>query len=756
MKMERMRMKRTLLLLVIFALSGLIFGQGLAPVWFEQIKGPCSVSREDCARLAKELHKGLKRGMKPKALSELAPEDGTPRIVFLTIGEDKWPCRTYIGTGYSLRDALEKAADYLCRAEKARVEDLHNQLKSMLEQARTEGGENAVGKNWRVVVKDKNKADAKTGETTVSQDWLERDKDPGAWNWLKLEIVQYTKKAEGFQMEETRLALGSVVGLAFDVRAGFAFTPSQLTGRCLLTEERCLSTRQVGDFLADTLNLLLLKNWMELCSMKTPQTVALFELDSYFTDGETVTPLYRGHPYPSLTTADGCFKAAEKCGKAVLACLDPKTGELQAPFPDWFADDEKGREDLGSQSELVLAYCRLAAESGDKQWLEAAKLAFKPVAAGAVRYGANRQSLTIVEDEELPEGSFAVPRKISHLRTNALAALAMDEMANAIGDAVDKVFLNDLRLLTAHVANQAQSLGGFLQQRIIPSEEVKQASLADPTSHLEAEALATLAVYRGARRYKEMSWMELADSSLDYLVGELKRMNIEQYPLSPWLVEALICHYRNSGDYMVEMSRLAVAADAARDARPILADHYGIVTEWPSMTGAAEYSWILAALSERFARRSEADRAKSMLHSALPYLVFQMQGQIDFPTASALARPIYYIGFFRDHLEDFGFDLNGQTTQMLSLLRLHQIVKENFGGEIPKDDAEKVNGELTALREMADVHPSVLLTDLLVNDAVAGGRHHDVSGVFTDKREDKLRIKAPSNNRQKPKKRVKK
>ena len=291
--------------------------------------------------------------MKPKALSELAPEDGTPRIVFLTIGEDKWPCRTYIGTGYSLRDALEKAADYLYRAEKARVEDLHNQLKSMLEQARTEGGENAVGKNWRVVVKDKNKADAKTGETTVSQDWLERDKDPGAWNWLKLEIVQYTKKAEGFQMEETRLALGSVVGLAFDVRAGFAFTPSQLTGRCLLTEERCLSARQVGDFLADTLNLLLLKNWMELCSMKTPQTVALFELDSYFTDGETVTPLYRGHPYPSLTTADGCFKAAENVAKRYWLVWIPrlvnckrlsltglrtmkKDGRIWVANPNWF------------------------------------------------------------------------------------------------------------------------------------------------------------------------------------------------------------------------------------------------------------------------------------------------------------------------------------------------------------------------------------------------------------------------------------
>ncbi len=749
-------MKRTLLLLVVFALSGFVYGQGLAPVWFEQIKGPCSVSREDCAHLAKELYKGLKRGMKPKALSELAPEDAKPRIVFLTIGEDKWPCRTYIGTGYSLRDALEKAADYLYRAEKSRVEDLHNQLKSMLEQARTEGGETAVGKNWRVVVKDKNKADIKTGETTVSQDWIERDKDPGAWNWLKLEIVQYAKQAEGFQMDETRIALGSVVGLAFDVRAGFAFTPSQLTGRCLLTVERSLSARQVGDFLADTLNLLLLKNWMELCSMKNPQTVSLFELDSYFTDGETVTPLYRGHPYPSLTTADGCLKAAEECGKAVLACLDSNTGVLKVPFPDWFADDDKGREDLGSQCELVLAYCRLAADTGDKQWLEAAKLAFKPVVAGAIRYGAGRQNLTIVEDEELQEGSLAVPRKISHLRTNALAALAMDEMAVAMGDAADKVFLNDLRLLTAHVARQAQPLGGFLQQRIIPSEEVKLASLADLTSRIEAEALATLAVYRGAQRYKEMSWMELADSSLDYLVGELKRTDIQQYPLSPWLAEALINHYRNGGEYMVEMSRLAVAADAARDARPILADHYGIVKDWPSMTTAAEHSWVLSALAERFAKRGEADRAKAMLHSALPYLVFQMQGQMDFPTASALARPIYYIGFFRDHLEDFGFDLNGQTTQMLSLLRLRQIVKENFGGEIPMDEVEKVKSELTALREMADVHPSVLLTDLLINDAVAGGRHHDVSGVFTDKREDKLRIKAPSATRMKSKKRVKK
>ena len=749
-------MKKTLWLLVIFVLAGFVSGQGLAPVWFEQIKGPCSVSREDCARLAKELHKGLKRGMKPKALAELAPEDGTPRIVFLTIGEDKWPCRTYIGSGYSLRDALEKAADYLYRAEKSRVEDLHNQLKSMLEQSRTEGGETAVGKNWRVVVKDKNQNDMKTEGMTVSQDWIERDKDPGAWNWLKLEIVQYTRQAEGFQMEETRMALGSVVGLAFDVRAGFAFTPSQLTGRCLLTEERSLSARQVGDFLADTLNLLLLKNWMELCSMKQPQTVSLFELDSYFTDGETVTPLYRGHPYPSMTTADGCLKAAMECGKAVLACLDAKDGILKVPFPDWFADDEKGREDLGSQAELVLAYCRLAAESGDKKWLDAAKLAFKPIVAGAVRYGAARQNLTIVEDEELPEGSFAVPRKISHLRTNALAALAMDEMANAMGDAVDKVFLNDLRLLTAHIVLQAQPLGGFLQQRIIPSEEVKLASLADPTSRLEAEALATLAVYRGAQRYKEMAWMELADSSLDYLVGELKRADIQQYPISPWLAEALICHYRNGGDYMAEMTRLAVVADAARDARPILADHYGIVNDWPSMTAAAEHSWVLSVLAERFARRDEPERAKSMLHSALPYLVFQMQGRMDFATASALARPIYYVNFFRDHLEDFGFDLNGQTTQILSLLRLRQIVKEHFGGEIPQDEAEKVNREIKALREMADVHPSVLVADLLVNDAVASGRHHDVSGVFTDKREDKLRVKAPSSQRMKPKKRKKK
>ena len=749
-------MKKTLLLFVILTMSGFVFGQGLAPVWFEQIKGPCSVSREEFGRLAKELHKGLKRGMKPKALAELAPEDGAPRIVFLTIGENKWPCRTYIGTGYSLRDALEKAADYLYRAEKSRVEDLHNQLKSMLEQARAEGGENAVGKNWRVVVTDKNKKEMKTEGMTVSQDWIERDKDPGAWNWLKLEIVQFTRKAEGFQMEETRMVLGSLVGLAFDVRAGFAFTPSQLTGRCLLTEERSLSARQVGDFLADTLNLLLLKNWMELCSMKTPQTVSLFELDSYFTDGETVTPLYRGHPYPALPSMDGCLQAAVECGKAVLACMDAKDGVLKVPFPDWFADDDKGREDLGTQCELVLAYCRLAAETGGKQWLDAAKLAFKPVVAGAVRYGAGRQSLTIVEDEELPEGSLAVPRKISHLRTNALAALAMDEMAVPMGDAVDKVFLNDLRLLTAHIATQAQPLGGFLQQRIIPSEEVKLASLADPTSRLEAESLATLAVYRGARRFKNMEWMELADKSLDYLVGELKRADIQLYPLSPWLAEALICHYRNGGDYMAEMSRLTIAADAARDARPILADHYGIVKDWPSMTAAAEHAWILSALAERFARRDEPERAKAMLHSALPYLVFQMQGRMDFATASALARPIYYVNFFRDHLEDFGFDLNGQTTQMLSLLRLRQIVKEHFGGEIPQDEAEKVNREIMALREMADVHPSVLVTDLLVNDAVSSGRHHDVSGVFTDKREDKLRVKAPSAQRMKPKKRKKK
>lgn len=752
-----MKMKRTLLLIALLALSGTCMGQGVDSIWFEQVKTPSAVSRGEFAKLAKELHKGLKQGKSPRALASLAPDEGKPRIVFVTIGEDKWPCRTYIGAGYSLRDALEKACDYLVRAEKVRIEDLHNQLKSMIEQARTSGGDNAVGKNWRVVVQEKGKAAENMEEPVVSQDWIERDKDPGAWNWLKLEVVQYAKPASGFEMDETKIALGSLVGLAFDAKSGFAFTPSQMTGRCLLTEERSLAVQQVGNFLAETLNLLLLKNWMELCTMKGPHAVSLFELDGYFTDGTTVTPLYRGHPYPQLPSMEDCLRAATECGRAVLACLDSKDGTFKTPFPDWFPEGENGQEDLGSQCELVLAYCRLLAESGDKKWLDAAKLAFRPVVAAAVRYGASRQWLTIVEDEEVPEGSRVVPRKISHLRTNALAVLAMDEMATAMGEATEKVFLNDLQLLAAHVVRQGQPLGGFLQQRIIPSDEVKLASLPDLTARLEAEALATLAVYRTARRFKNMGWMELADNSLDYLVGELKRTDILQYPLSPWLAEALICHYRNGGDYMNEMARLTVAADAARDARPILADHYGIVKDWPSMTAAAEHSWTLSALAERFAKRGDADRAKAMLHSALPYLVFQSQGRIDFATASALARPIFYLGFFRDHLEDFGFDLNGQTTQMLSLLRMHQILKAYFGGAVPQDEAEAVNRDLQSLRESYDVHPSVLLTDLLITDVAAGGRHRDFSGVFTDKKEQKLRMKGADEQgkRQKPVKKKK-
>ncbi|MBP5671799.1 MAG: hypothetical protein J6X49_05380 [Victivallales bacterium] len=746
-------MKKAFLVPVLYMLAMLLCcGQEVMPVWFEQIKAPSGVSREAFARLTKDLHKGLKEKKSARTLSELAPEDASPRIVFVTIGEDKWPCRSYIGTGYSLRDALEKALDFLYRAEKARIDDLHNQLKSMIEQARAEEVEfrREVEKARRE--KRKPRPQEEIQRTVIGKDWYERDKDPGAWTWLKLEVVQYAKPAEGFQMDGTKIALGSLVGLAFSVKSGFAFTPSQMTGRCLLTEERFLALQQVGNFLADTLNLLALKNWMELCSMKGPHAVSLFELDSYFTDGETVTPLYRGHPYPKLPSSDDCLSAATDCGKAILACLDKTDGTLKIPFPDWFPEGENGHEELGSQCELVIAYCRLAMESGDGGWLEAAKLAFKPIAAAAMRYGKERQCLTIVEDEELPEGSLAVPRKISHLRTNALATLAMDEMATVMGEAADKVFLRDLRLLTEHVARQAQPLGGFLQQRIIPTEEVKLASLADLTSRLEAEALATLAVHRGANRFKDMVWMDLSDKSLDYLVAELKRTDILQYPLSPWLTEALICHYRNSGDYMDEMARLMVAADAAREARPILVDHFGIVKDWPSMTAAAEHSWVLAALADRFGSRGESDRAKAMLHSALPYLVFQSQARMDFATASALARPMFYLGFFRDHLEDFGFDLSGQATQMLSLLRMRQILKTHFGGNIPPNEIEYVNKELASLKDLYDVHPSVLLTDLLVNDATVAGQHRDFSGVLTDKTKEKVRGKdmTKQGQRQKP------
>ncbi|NLG13718.1 MAG: hypothetical protein GX561_05875 [Lentisphaerae bacterium] len=685
-------------------------------IWFNSITKPSAVSPNEYKELALKLHKGIKEAEPTQApyrkLAENAPNDNEPRIVFISIGDDLWPCRTYIGTGFSLKNALENALEFLQQSEKARFNDLKNQIKSMCAAAERE-------------------------KTIVPKDWLDRNQNPNKWDWLKIDVVQCAKESAGFQFNSSKLALTSLAGIAFSPSSGFAFTPAQITGRCLLNEDRFIAKQQVGNFISETLNFLALKNWMELSAQDKPLQVTMFEVDSYWTDGTAACQLYRGHQLPKLpATASECLEKATDGAKALLGCINPKSGEIDVPFPDWFHGKPNGEELLEEQAELVIALARLATATKDPKWAEAAKLAFKPISKAAARYGQNNAFLAIIEDEELPQGSPVVPRKFAHLKTNALTAIAMDHVAAHFPE--DKVLLNDMKLIAAHLLRQTQPNGGFVHVKILPSEKLPQITPPNFAERIEAEALATFAIYKIAERLSEIKLMELADKNLDYLVQEIKNCDILNLHTIPWLAETLVCHYRGSGEFASQLKRMAVVAEAAREGQPIFADTYGSVKNWPSMTAAANYSWLLATLGIRSATRHDEKMASELLKAALPFLVFQTQAQIDMPTASALSRPAYYVGFFRDHLDDFGFELKGQATQIISLLKCHDLLNACNNGRVPEEMEQAIKKELDEINTLCNVHPSVTTTELVLND-FKSNTVHATEGRIQDKKETPLK-----------------
>jgi hypothetical protein len=81
-------------------------------------------------------------------------------------------------------------------------------------------------------------------------------------------------------------------------------------------------------------------------------------------------------------------------------------------------------------------------------------------------------------------------------------------------------------------------------------------------------------------------------------------------------------------------------------------------------------------------------------------LAFQLQAQVDAPSAMYLSNPRDYLGGFRDHCLDYGFALSCQATQMLSLLAVYRQMTATAAQAVPaasdryREACQAVAGEM--------------------------------------------------------------
>lgn len=706
-------MRRHIISFAIFALSWLtmLHAQTLdAPtfIWFDHVNTPTTFNEQQLIQLTAQLHQALKNNTPIQNVIANIKDDPSPRIVFLTIGDDLWPARTYFGTGFSFLDALQKAAQILVENEKAKVDEIIKQANSIIKQAEED-------------------------KKQPPKDWIARKANPGQWHWLKLQVVQATKPFQEFTFNRSRFAFTDLVGFAFGPTLGFAFTPDQITGRYLLTDKNFISKKQVGNIIAEAFNFDALSTWLRATSVQQEQRICLFEVDSYFTDGIMTTRLFRGHTLPFVPDAAQCLDSAKRAAKAVAERLTPDTGELIQPFPDW-KQPQPDTENLDDLAEFAVAMQLLAKASGNMAHLDTAKRALASVKNAAVSFKENDVTFSaIAELEPLPENSPKQPRTIALLKNNALALIALLEPAQS-GDSKAKTLAADL---AKFIANLKREDGSFHNARIIPSAQTLDYPEKDTEGRLLDHALACIALKRAGDAFNKQDWVKTAQATLLLLVKDLAAQQPQFLEvLSPWFVEALTSFDAISKPHAQLMPKIGVALLNARAPMPLAPDMAAAPKHYqPALTDAARNTWAVATLANWFHKyKPEYERAL-MAENALA-VAFHIQAQIDLPAASALPRPKFYIDFYRDYLDSFRFTLAGQSAHIIALAKNADVINKYHQGAFP--DAQIAREQLAYARKFINLHPAFLNTDTISNHHGISEEARDLQGTFTDKKESKV------------------
>ncbi|MGN0878325.1 MAG: hypothetical protein ACI4WT_02565 [Oligosphaeraceae bacterium] len=663
-------------------------GAASAYVWFDQLERPCALSESQLADIAARVRRHLldRGGDGIREFAAALPDDPSPRVVFVTIGDDAWPARTYFGTGFSFGDALATALEILAANEQAKRAEVVKQANAVLEEARREG-------------------------RPVPREWAARRDAPGAWHWLKLHVVQATRTYGHFTFNRSRFALPDLIGFAFAPALGFAFTPDQITGRYLLTPNGFISRKQVGNVIAETFNFNALSTWLALSSIDQEQRLCLFESDVYYADAAGACRLFRAHRLPAIPDADACRAAAAAVAKALAPHVSRRDGAIEPPFPDWRAGDARG-ESPDDLAECAIALQELADALGGGEAAVLRELAgalVRPLREAMLDFGPRNGLRALAIPEPLPEGSPRQPRTIAPLRHSALALVALartgqPEDARLAGQLADF-------LVSLHRGD-----GTFHHAVTVPKASPIDYPEAQLAARLTDHALAVAALAAAARvapADQAREWSRLAALARTRLAHDCAGLRDTDLPDVTALAAALTSADRPDGpqhDRLVR--RLAATLIAVRDPSPLAPDLVGAPRGRASYLAAARAAWAASRLALWLKPLAPEFADALAAENALP-TTFHLQAQLDDAAATPLPRPKSYRGFCRTTPDAYEFTLPAQTWQMRALACTARLLAGYPNGQFP--DLPAAQAQLDRARRFIDLHPGFLQSETISN-----------------------------------------
>ena len=678
--------------------------QAESPVWFNHIHTPMPLKKNQGEQFCATLRTMLLAKQSDKKIIASFQQDAHPRVLFLALGDNIWPERIYIGSGPTFCEALQDTLEAMHKGEKKYIEMIQKQNSIITKEAH-----------------EKNEI--------ISKNWQQKLKDPTQWNTLRLSIVQQTKQFSDFAIPYSKILLTNLNGIAFPKSTNFAFLPEQLSGRYLITPDHFFSSDQMENIFSEVQNFTGISTWLKLCTRTPPFPIILFDVASFFADGKTSAQLFRGHTaFSGSHSADQLLSSAEHAAQQLLPFISKK-GTLSPPFPEWVPSNH-GKEHPIALAELSIAFSQLFTATQKQCYLDAAKKINTSLTDLICKFSSHSsEGHCLVEQEILDDpNNPQEPRKIVNTYSNAITALALLDYTQT---AKSKEFLPEAELLIHYLAKTQQRDGTFLSALVYPEMQPPSEQFFSKNDLMELSAIASLAMHR--YRDYDSALLPFLDKRIQltcsWFCNEYKQEIplLSELPLSPWVTKFLTeAKTATSKDALLLAWKIAVAATGSIEISPVFPDLFGATRNLPSMTDSAEKTRLVAIVAKALCEKDQLSNANAILTDVWPQLAFQFQGYMDSATASPLAQPHRYEGFFRDNLENFSFNLKGQSSQILSLLALREcLIKLKLEKISPTPETNK---EWQTNWSRIEQSPFLLTTDLVINNARTPGDVRKLSG----------------------------
>lgn len=466
----------------------------------------------------------------------------------------------------------------------------------------------------------------------------------GPVRWVKVDVVSAVARVEGHAVDTPLDDERSLWGLAFSEAGSPAFLPEELVSYTLLNSDNQL----VLSNLRQRIGLALQGDTLDLYRFSTL---------SYFSDGDEVVPLYRGHRWFASITPERALEAARAGGDYLVRAVRadgsfiysyrPKTGGVP--------DDYNILRHAGTLYSMLELYgvtgdptLRAAADRAAAYLLAQVQPCLAPVSGAA--------SACVVEDDEVKLGG------------NALAVVALVEYARMTGD---NSLYPTLEALGDWMVGAQYPDGRFAHKIMFSTGEID----GFISQYYPGEAI--LALARLYTLIPEERWLDAAEAGALYLITVRDAGKaISELAHDHWLLYGLNDLYRLRPDpaYLLHTRRIVRAIiDSQHQADGLLPrDWAGGYYHPPRSTPTATRSEGLCAAYQLLTDFGSAGEAAQAWRALVDGLRFQLQTQFLPEKALYLENPSLVLGGFHASLTNFEVRVDYVQHNISSLLCAHR------------------------------------------------------------------------------------